>query len=139
MRALIVLVLLAGFGAAQPSEEDVKKDLKLFQGKWQAVAAYGFDGKPLTDQDLKTTTLVVDGDKFTMTSGGFTQEGTFKIDPTKKPKTIDAFLNKDKANIVQGIYEQVGDTRKSCFGEKCRPDGFRKEKGFIYLEWKKVK
>jgi uncharacterized protein (TIGR03067 family) len=140
MRQLIVFVVLAGFGLAQPSEVDVKKELKLFQGKWKAIAATGFNGEALTDQDLQSTTLVVEGDKFTMKTAEITIEGTFKIDPTRKPKTIDVILKTDKDNPLQGIYEQVGDTRKSCFSERAgRPDGFMKKKGFLYLEWQKVK
>jgi len=42
---------------------------------------------------------------------------------------------------MRGVYEIKGDTRKSCFAEpgKDRPDRFRKEKGFMVLEWRQIK
>src|SRR5437867_2013396 len=89
--AILFLLLSATCLTAQPSEEAVKKELKLFQGKWQAVSAHGSDDKPLSEQELKSTSLVVDGDKFTLKTGETTIEGTFKIDPTKKIKTIDVY------------------------------------------------
>ncbi len=145
MRHFVLALVLAGasVAAGQPAEDAVKKERKLFQGKWVAAFAQGPDGKPLTDEELKKTTLVVEGDKFVMTTGDTDKiEGTFKIDPNKKPKTIDVFTadSKDKP-IVVGIYEIKGDTRTSCFSElgKDRPDAFRKEKGYLFLEWKRAK
>lgn len=142
MRPVVLLLLVSGtFVMAQPSEEDVKKELKRFQGKWEAVAAQGFDGKSPTDVELQLTTLEVDGDKFTMKTGSLTINGAITVDPTKKLKTIDVYLNGDKNNIMRGIYEIKGDTRKSCFAlpGKDRPEKFRKEKDFMYLEWRQVK
>lgn len=141
MRQIVLLALLSGtcFASAQPSDDAVKKEIKLFQGKWQAVSAFE-DGKPLGDDLVKKMTLVVDGNKFTFNSGDSPFKGTFTVDPTKKIKTIDAFMDDSKIPL-RGIYEIKGDTRKSCFSmdDKIRPDGFRKEKGYIILEWKFVK
>ena len=127
--------------AAQPSDDAVKKELKLFQGKWEAVSGQNFDGKKPTDVELQLTSLEVEGDKFTMKTGSLTISGAITIDPTKKVKTIDVFLGNSKDNVMRGIYEIKGDVRKSCFAEpgKVRPDGFRKEKGFMILEWRLVK
>jgi uncharacterized protein (TIGR03067 family) len=137
---LFVVFISVGLGG-QPPGDSVKKDLELFQGRWEAVAAQSMDGKPLSEELLKTTNLVVKGDTFTMKSGGTTIDGTFKIDPTKKPKTIDVFVQGSEVPSARGIYEINGDTRKSCFveGSKARPDGFRKGEGFLLLEWKKAK
>src|SRR6266481_2593080 len=85
----LALLLTCSSVFAQPSEEDVKKELKLFQGKWQATYALGADGKEQTDVENQLTTLEVDGDKFTMKTGSLTVTGTFTVDPTKKVKTID--------------------------------------------------
>src|SRR2546426_575371 len=135
MRHVAMFVLISDTClAAQPSEEDVKKELKRFQGKWEAVAAQGFDGKAPTDVELQLTTLEVDGDKFTMKTGSLTVSGTFAVDPTKKVKTIDIYFGDNKDNPMRGIYEISGDTRKSCFAlpGKDRPDKLRKEKNYMY-------
>ena len=41
---------------------------------------------------------------------------------------------------MRGVYEIVGDTRKSCFAlpGKDRPDKVAKAKGNLYLEWRQV-
>lgn len=143
MRNVLAILFLfaAGVAAQQPSGEAVKKDLKQFQGKWEAVYGQGFDGKPLEDFELKATSLDVNGDKFVMKTGSLTIEGTFKIDPTQKTKTIDVY-NKDSNDkpLILGIYQIKGDTRTSCFAEpnKDRPTAITKKKGFMVLEWRKV-
>jgi uncharacterized protein (TIGR03067 family) len=139
MRRSIMILFVAGVSiAAQPQDDAVKKDLKLFQGKWQATFAQSFDGKEQTDAEIQLTTLEVDGDKFTMKTGSLTVNGTFTVDPTQKVKTIDVFFGNNKDNPLRGIYEIKGDTRRSCFAlpGKDRPTQFKKEKGYQSLEWR---
>ena len=133
-----ILLLACSSVIAQPSDDAVKKELKLFQGKWEATFAQGPDGKESTNVELQLTSLEVDGDKFTMKTGSLTVKGTLAIDPTKKIKTIDIFFGDSKDPALRGIYEIKGDTRRSCFAlpEKDRPTEFRKEKGFQILEWR---
>jgi uncharacterized protein (TIGR03067 family) len=140
--AILTVTLAVACVAAQPVDDVVKKDLKEFQGKWTAIVAHDTNGKALSTEELKETKLVVEGNKFTLKSGETMLEGEFKIDPTKKIKTIDIFLGDDRTKpIVKGIYEIKEDTRRSCFAipDKERPTEFRKEVGFLYLEWKKTK
>lgn len=145
MHRIVPILLVAGtcLAGEQPVEDAVKKDLKLFQGTWAAAFAQDSSGRLLSEEELKKTSLVVEGNKFVLTTDDNTKiEGTFKIDPTKKPKTIDVFAgdSKDKP-LVLGVYEIKGEIRQSCFSEpgKERPDAFRKEKGFLFLEWKRAK
>ncbi|MBI1833051.1 MAG: TIGR03067 domain-containing protein [Planctomycetes bacterium] len=142
MYRLVFIFMFSGACiAAQPGNDAVKKELKKFQGKWEALAAYSFDGKAPTDVELQLTSLEVDGDKFTLKSGSLSIKGAFSIDPSKKLKTIDVYLGDNKDNIMRGIYEINGDVRKSCFAlpGKDRPDKFRKEKDYMYMEWRQVK
>lgn len=140
--AIVAIGLVTCIASAQPAGDAAAKELKLFQGKWMAVFAQGIDGQPLPDEALRTTSLTVEGDKFTLKTADSTVEGTFKIDPTKKPKTIDVFTaeSKDKP-LVMGIYQIDGEVRRSCFAlpDKGRPDRIRKESGYVVLEWKRAK
>lgn len=140
-RAIFFLLLAAACLAAQGPDDAVKKELKLFQGKWEAISAQGFDGKAPTEVELQLTSLVIEGEKFTMKTGSLDVKATFSVDPSKKPKHIDVFFGDNKDNVMRGIYEIKGDTRKSCFAEpgKARPDKFRKDKGFMTLEWRQAK
>jgi uncharacterized protein (TIGR03067 family) len=137
----IILLFAAAVVSAQEGDDAVKKELKQFQGKWQATFAQGFDGKEQTNIEIELTKLEVDGDKFTMKTGSLTVSGTFTVDPSKKVKTIDVFFPNNKDNPIRGIYEIKGDSRKSCFAMpgKDRPTEFRKEKGYMILEWRQEK
>jgi len=141
MHRLIIVLVLSGVCLTAHAGDDVQNELKKFHGKWEALAAHGFDGKVATDVELQLSSLEVDGDKFTMKTGSLTIKGTFSIDPTKKIKTIDVYFGDGKDNPMRGIYEINGDVRKSCFAKpgNARPDKYRKEKDFMYLEWRQVK
>ena len=144
MRQVLLLLFVAGTCiAAQPSDDAVKKELKLFHGKWACVGGQGMDGKPVAEDEIKRTSMVVEGNKFSIKQNdNVIIEGTFTVDPTKKIKTIDVDLKKPGEGKVLGIYQIDGDMRKSCFATndaKGRPDGFRKEAGYLILEWKRAK
>jgi uncharacterized protein (TIGR03067 family) len=134
----VVLLVACSAAVAQPGDEDIKKELKRFQGKWQATHVRSPEGVEQTDIENQLTTLEVDGDMFTMKTGSLTVKGTFTIDPTKKVKEIDVFFGDNKETVLKGIYEIKDDTRKSCFAlpGKDRPTAFSKDKGFQTLEWR---
>jgi uncharacterized protein (TIGR03067 family) len=137
---LCTIILFVGCSAvvAQPGDDDVKKELKRFQGKWQATYARDVNGVEQNEIENQLTTLEVDGDMFTMKTGSLTVKGTFTVDPTKKVKEIDVFFGDNKETVLKGIYEIKDDTRKSCFAlpGKDRPTAFSKDKGFQTLEWR---
>lgn len=139
MRHSILVLLFAGAAlCAQPSEEEVKKEMKLFQGKWQATFAQSFDGQVQSEVEIDLTKIEIDGDKFTLKTGSLTVNGRFSVDPTKKIREIDVYFGDSNDNPLKGIYEIKGDTRKSCFAMpgKDRPTEFKKEKGYQTLEWR---
>jgi uncharacterized protein (TIGR03067 family) len=138
-QSFIVLLMFAGAAlCAQPSEEEVKKEMKRFQGKWQATFARSFDGQEQSNVEIDLTKLEVEGDAFTLKTGSLTVKGRFSVDPTKKVKQIDVFFGDSKDNPLKGIYEINGDIRRSCFSMpgKERPTEFKKKKGYQILEWR---
>src|SRR5439155_12488432 len=66
--------------------------------------------------------------------GGASGAGTFKIDPTKSPKTADSLQTEgpDKGKTLLGIYEIIDDNHKrACWAPvgKPRPTAFTSEPG----------
>jgi uncharacterized protein (TIGR03067 family) len=140
---LLLLLLAVPLLAAEPPKADAAKDeLKKFEGKWKLVSQ-DFDGKEADPENVKTASLVVAGNEFTMKIGNETHKGKFTIDPAKKPKTIDTEFTEGslKDSKVLGIYEIDGDTRKSCFAgpDKDRPTDFTSGTGKYIWTWKREK
>jgi uncharacterized protein (TIGR03067 family) len=133
MNKTLTIGLATGFlfVAAVHAQDDAKKELAKLEGKWTVTAAER-DGK--ADDTLKGAVRVNSGDKYTLAmKGGKPFGGTYKIDPTKKPKTMDMMPTdgryKDKTLLA--IYELDGDTMKVCFAEpgKERPTEFSSKPG----------
>jgi uncharacterized protein (TIGR03067 family) len=137
-----MLAFVWGAGNGVRSEDTAKKDLEQFQGSWQAVAMHN-DGQPSSKEEFQAMRLIVEGNKFTLTGKDFAVIGTFAIDATKTPKTIDVLLSPNDPAFEEtkllGIYEIKGDKRRSCFSlsEKERPTKFSPGKGYIGFEWKR--
>jgi uncharacterized protein (TIGR03067 family) len=132
-------VLSVTFGV---SAADVPKgDLQLFQGTWEPVFMKNPEGVESGAEELKSVRLVVTGNDFTLMTKEASISGTFTIDPSKFPKTIDFRLagNKPTDERFQGIYEIQGERRLSCFAlpGQARPRVMRPaEKGYLMFEWK---
>jgi uncharacterized protein (TIGR03067 family) len=110
----VALLLAAG---APSKDELAKKDLDAMKGSWQAVGGEE-DGKPVKEEDAKKFKLSVDGDNYTFTVEGMSEEkGTFKVDPGQKPKALDVLImtGEDKGKTQLGVYDIDGDTLKLCF------------------------
>jgi uncharacterized protein (TIGR03067 family) len=142
MRYCLLLPILAPmvFVAGQVDDRAVKKDLDKFQGAWQAISVINVDGKPASEDDARYTRLVVKGNTFTLQDKNAMIRGTFSIDPTRVPKTIDVTLDGAKPeDKILGIYRIDGDLRRSCFVPpgKERPRDFPSDgKGFLQFVWK---
>src|SRR5262245_27215589 len=102
------LLFMAFFVAACVFAQD-KRDDKL-DGKWLIVTVER-DGK--ADDAFKGGVRVIAGDKYTLADkNGKATPGTFKIDPGKKPKTIEMMPAEGqyKGKTLLGIYEIDGQT-----------------------------
>jgi uncharacterized protein (TIGR03067 family) len=88
-----------------------KGDQKTIQGTWKVVMIEdGGRKRDVGDKKVsfgKTKITFKDGER---TLG----DGTFELDPTKKPKWIDVT---QRGNKMLGIYELEGDNLKVCYNE----------------------
>jgi uncharacterized protein (TIGR03067 family) len=140
-----VLVLRANLLSADDAE-DAKSELEKLQGTWHLVSGVR-DGKKFTDEEVKNSKLIVKGNRFRIPKSdvGTSQEGTFTIDPSKKPKETDSTSDSgpDKGKIWKGIYTLEGDIHKVCFAPpgKERPKTFSSKagSGIILQVWKREK
>jgi uncharacterized protein (TIGR03067 family) len=127
--ACIVLLLAAD---AAKEDEASKKDAEKMQGDWAAVSMIQ-DGTKYPDDDAQSFFRTVKGDEYTVFH--FDQplaKWKFRLDATKKPKTIDVLKpDDDKAPAVLGIYEFDGDKFKLCVAApgKDRPTAFESKEG----------
>src|SRR5262249_15342480 len=80
------------------------------------------DGKEVPRDELKNTQLLVKGTTYTLRTSKALIKGKHKLDPTKKPKTIDAerTAGPGKGEKQHGIYELSENTFKVCFSAPGR-------------------
>jgi uncharacterized protein (TIGR03067 family) len=104
-----------------PKAEAIRAELKRFEGTWKFESMV-FDGKPVPEDGLKDSRMTIEGDRFT-TKGNESAKGTFTVDPTVRPKTIDiAIKTKDGGSVkILGLYTLEGDTYTICSGYPGKP------------------
>jgi len=127
MRWQTLVVLAAGFlvAADEPKDDAVKKEWKALQGNW-TVVSIEVNGTKVPEDKIGGREAAFKGDQYSIHDFRL----VVKIDPTKKPKTMD-MDGKDgngKPLSMTGIYELSGDTLKICFakpGTKERPVQFK--------------
>jgi uncharacterized protein (TIGR03067 family) len=114
----LMLVVIGSWLAASVSPaaaDDTEKELKKFEGTWLLVSSE-HNGQQLPKDDLKDFRLTIKGDQFTSKQGTMTIAGTLKIDPSQKPKVVDATATQDGKKVASlGIYELDGDAMKVCY------------------------
>jgi uncharacterized protein (TIGR03067 family) len=134
MTRCIVTVLVGLLLGADAKKDDAKKDAEKLQGTWKVVSGEQ-DGK--AQDNARDFVMVFDKDSFTVKRGDeVAVKGTFKLDPSKKPKTIDMTITEDrkaqdKGKVARGIYELDKDTLKWCTAE---PGGDDRPKEFVTKE-----
>jgi RNA polymerase sigma factor (sigma-70 family) len=110
-------------------DEAIRQELKRLEGTWEIVSVVG-DGK---EQDFgRPIRITIRGDRFTAerfgTPSGKTLigKGPLKVDPSKKPKTIDFVTTEGpgKGTKALMLYEFNGDELRLC---ETTPDDTRKD------------
>jgi len=162
MRWQIILAagsLAACLGASVPQAG--KKDQDAIQGVWHIIGGE-FQGKPMPADKIKSMDIYLTFDGNTVEHKGNvlalkrdpktgeqfvlstkeTNQGTFKLDDTKKPKQFDLTTNKDGKTEI-GLYELNGDELRICTGAlgAARPNKFKTDadSGNTILIFERVK
>ncbi len=150
MRTLSVVVAgmlaagLLGRVVAQTPEDRLKREEQKLAGVWR-VTGMQAEGTILPLRQVPDLKLTFKKGKFTaQLAREKPQEGTYKLDPSKKPKTID--LNRDngpeKGKKQVGIYELIGNLLPICACEAGseRPTDFETndKPGYTVLILKRV-
>jgi uncharacterized protein (TIGR03067 family) len=135
MKARFLLLPLVGlaFVVGVAAQDAAKEELKRLDGVWRIVSVVS-DGKKTPEDAIKGMSVVLSGDTYTVkVDEKQVEKGTQKVDPTKKPKTIDINIleGEDKGKSQLGIYELDGDTLKMCFAAagQARPTEFSSKEG----------
>jgi uncharacterized protein (TIGR03067 family) len=140
MRVRLLALLAVGLLiAAAPKDDRGVKELKKLEGTWELASAE-INGEKAPEEGLKKSSLTIKGGKYVAKLGDDTFEGTLKLDPSQKPKTMDAVESADRTHL--GIYELKGDEFKVCLAEagKDRPKEFSAASGSgqFLLVWKRA-
>lgn len=116
---------------------EVEEELERFQGGWKQIA-YERDGvvEPLDEQGWEPRTTFT-GEEFlvTLADGTVPIKGTFRIDPTRNPKTVDwtDTIGEDAGKTLLAIYCLQGDQLTFCAASPGleRPTEFKTRPGQV--------
>ena len=135
MRCYLAGLLAAGLliAAGPPTRDPTKQDLEKLQGDWAALSMV-VDGVRASDDEAQSLFRTVKGNQYTVyLFNKAIGKGTFQLDATKKPRTIDARPAGAPAGSkpLLGIYEFAGGRWKVCFAPpgKERPADFAAKAG----------
>jgi uncharacterized protein (TIGR03067 family) len=106
--ALSLLLFAPGQAAQEAVQEDAKKALEQFEGDWLITE---FDGNMVPPE--AEAYLVFAGDKYEQwTMNQVDERGSFKIDITAKPMTVDLIITEGQSagQTQLGVYEFKDDT-----------------------------
>ena len=121
----IHLILVAALPLIAGADDKPKKPAT--DGTWLAQSAtHGDNQQPIEDAVLKSISVEMKGNAYTVIVDGQVSKGTFKLLPKTKPQAMD-LTNDDpnEAKTIQAIVELKGDTMKVCHGlGGKRPDKF---------------
>ena len=105
LKPFVVLTLVLSFALAARGED--AKDGDTIEGAWLPSTAE-LAGKTFPEEVRKPIKSVVKDDRYTVTVGKATEEGTVKLKPTAKPKEWTSSAPKDRTRekTILAIYER---------------------------------
>ncbi len=117
--------------------EATATEMTKFQGSWKQIA-YERDGVTEPDDEHGwEPTVTFTGDAFvvTLADGSVPIAGTFKLDPTRSPKTVDwsDSIGEDAGKTLLAIYALEGDRLVFCaaYPGDARPTEFKTRPGQV--------
>jgi uncharacterized protein (TIGR03067 family) len=122
--ALGLLLFSVATSAIAPGADDKPDDTKRLQGAWVIDPdTYKNEKDKELVKEAKAVRVIFEGDSFTIKHPpGNEEQGRFRLDPGKKPKTID-LLGKMGELLAEGIYELEGDNLKVCWDRQYKTRG----------------
>jgi uncharacterized protein (TIGR03067 family) len=132
MKAFALAFFLAGIsfaGSTGAPDEPKKSDLDRLQGNW-IITAVEISGEKVPPANLGMVKTRFKDKSYTQTvAGAEVETGTYALDPSKDPKTIDMKIltGNDAGKDQPGIYKFDGELLVLCMaqpGEKTRPGSF---------------
>jgi uncharacterized protein (TIGR03067 family) len=139
-----VLFLTAGFLLAADAPEP-RTDYDKIQGMWKITVAVE-NGKETPAARNEKVRIRFTADKMIVTEGDEEHKGAYKLDPSRRPSTIEVTPDDgpNKGKKAFGIYQLSGDTLTICLalGEgKDRPSDFtaKADSGRVRLTLERIK
>jgi uncharacterized protein (TIGR03067 family) len=102
---------ISSFLVSTQDKSTAKTDKDLIQGSWQVEQAID-DGLEWEEEIRNMIRFLVNGDKLEIKFGELAMKGSYTVDETKKPKTVDVTMESGEKMI--GIFELQGDKVKLC-------------------------
>ena len=125
--ALFVCCVLLSSTALGGKPDDAAADLKALVGKWKLEKAE-IGGKDSLALFKDLTFEIPASGKYKLVLGGQKDEGTFTVDPSKKPAAMDitGAEGPNRGKTIKAIYKLDGDTVTICYGlgDSDRPTKF---------------
>jgi uncharacterized protein (TIGR03067 family) len=138
VQVLLVVVAAGLLVAADAKEDAVKTEKAKLKGTWKTVSLED-NGDKAPEDVVKKMRLVFQDSKIIIkgTDNG-DHEGTYTIDPSQKPATLDLVPadGPDKGKTLRCIYSLEGDDLKICSPSKSdddRPKEFAAKKAVLLV------
>lgn len=122
-RALLTTLAAAFLITAAPTTKKPPDDRKKLQGTWTGIAGE-VEGDKTSAEEAGHLSFTITGNTYTVKSDGqIVETGTFTLDPTRKPRSMDATLRggDEAGKIYPAIYELMGDTLQICIAQPGKP------------------
>jgi uncharacterized protein (TIGR03067 family) len=116
--ALVVCCLFSSAATFGGKPDDAaEKDLKALVGKYKIEKAE-LGGKDTLALFKELRFEIPESGKYKLELGGQKDEGTFSVDPSKKPAEMDikGVEGPNKGKTIKAIYKLDGDTVSICYG-----------------------
>ena len=125
--AMLACCLLTSASFGGKPDDAAEKDLKALIGKWKVEKAE-LGGKDAMSFAKDVKLELLEGGKYKLDLLGQKDEGTFTVDPSKKPAEMDikGADGPNKGKTIKTIYKIDGDTVTLCYelGGDERPTKF---------------